>query len=96
MRDEFRAGAPLDIGGIADFLYVGTPPAGLELPRGTVAGGPEALAEYLRTFADAGVGQVQVRFPSRDRRRAVRPDRRLRRPGRPPGRPLTRWPDPLA
>jgi hypothetical protein len=30
-----------------------------------VAGPPEVLAEYLRTFADAGVGQVQVRFPSR-------------------------------
>jgi hypothetical protein len=42
MRDEFRPGTPLDIGGIADFLYVGTPPPALELPRGTVAGAPEA------------------------------------------------------
>jgi probable F420-dependent oxidoreductase len=66
MRDEFRHGAPLDLGGIADFLYVGTAPAALELPRGTVSGRPEALAEYLRAFPAAGVGQVQVRFPSRD------------------------------
>jgi probable F420-dependent oxidoreductase len=65
MRDEYRNGAPLDIGGIADCLYVGTPPAGLELPKGTVAGPPEQVAEYLRPFAEAGVGQVQVRFPSR-------------------------------
>jgi probable F420-dependent oxidoreductase len=65
MRDEFRGGAPLDIGGIAEFLYVGTPPAGLELPHGTVAGSPDQVAEYLRPFKAAGVGQVQVRFPSR-------------------------------
>ena len=65
MRQEFRGGAPLDIGGIAEFLYVGTPPAGLELPKGTVAGSPDQVAEYLRPFKAAGVGQVQVRFPSR-------------------------------
>jgi hypothetical protein len=65
MREEFRGGAPLDIGGISDFLYVGTPPDGLELPKGTVAGPGEKLAEYLRPFSEAGVGQVQVRFPSR-------------------------------
>ena len=65
LRDEYRAGAPLDIGGISDFLHVGSPPAGLDLPRGTIAGTPEHIAEYLRPFADAGVGQVQVRFPAR-------------------------------
>jgi probable F420-dependent oxidoreductase len=65
MREEYRDGAPLDIGGIADFIYVGSPPAGVELPKGTVSGEPEKIAAYLRTFADAGVGQVQVRFPSR-------------------------------
>ena len=65
LRDEFRDGAPLDIGGISDSLYVGTPPSGLELPKGTVAGSPEQLGEYLRPFSAAGVGQVQVRFPSR-------------------------------
>ncbi len=64
LRDEHRPGAPIDVGGISDFLFVG-PPAGLDLPKGTVSGPPEQVAEYLRTFADAGVGQVQVRFPSR-------------------------------
>ncbi len=65
LREEHRDGAPLDIGGLAEFLYVGTPPSGLDLPKGTVAGRPGQVAEYLRPFADAGVGQVQVRFPSR-------------------------------
>ncbi len=65
LRDEHRGGAPIDVGGIADFLYVGSPPSGLELPRGTVAGPGERVAEYLRTFTDAGVGQVQIRFPAR-------------------------------
>ncbi len=65
MREEYRAGAPLDIGGISNALHVGTPPAGLKLPPGTVAGPGEQVAEYLRPFRDAGVGQVQVRFPSR-------------------------------
>jgi probable F420-dependent oxidoreductase len=65
LRQEYRDGAPLDIGGIASAMYVGDPPAGFELPQGTLAGSPERLAEYLQTFADAGVGQVQVRFPSR-------------------------------
>ena len=66
LRAEYRDGAPLDIGGIADFLYVGTPPAGLELPPGDgAADRPEQVAEYLRPFAEAGVGQVQVRFPAR-------------------------------
>jgi hypothetical protein len=65
MREEYRGGAPLDIGGISDFLHVGAPPAGVELPPGTVAGPPEQVAEYLRRFAEAGVGQIQVRFPSR-------------------------------
>jgi probable F420-dependent oxidoreductase len=65
MREEYRGGAPLDIGGLTDFLYVGTPPNGLELPPATVSGSAEELASHLRLFAQAEVGQVQVRFPSR-------------------------------
>jgi probable F420-dependent oxidoreductase len=65
MREEYRGGAPLDIGAIAAPCYVGTPSGAFELPPGTVAGRPEQIAEYLRPFTAAGVGQVQVRFPSR-------------------------------
>ncbi|MGA2837366.1 MAG: TIGR03619 family F420-dependent LLM class oxidoreductase [Acidimicrobiales bacterium] len=64
LRAEFRDGAPLDIGAISYPLYLGTPPVGNELPPGTVQGSPDQLATYLRPFADAGVGQVQVRFPA--------------------------------
>jgi probable F420-dependent oxidoreductase len=65
LRRQYRDGAPLDVGGLTDFLYVGTPPSGFELPPGTVAGPPDEVAAHLRPFAEAGVGQVQVRFPSR-------------------------------
>lgn len=65
LRGELRHDAPIDIGGISEFLYVGTPPRGLDLPRSTISGPAEQLAEALRPFADAGVGQVQVRFPAR-------------------------------
>ena len=64
MREEFRDGAPLDIGGISAALHVGAQAAGSELPPGTVSGSPEQVAEYLRPFRDAGVGQIQVRFPA--------------------------------
>jgi alkanesulfonate monooxygenase SsuD/methylene tetrahydromethanopterin reductase-like flavin-dependent oxidoreductase (luciferase family) len=65
LRDELRDGAPIDIGGLSVPLYVGAPPAGFELPRSTVSGPAEQVAEALRPFAEAGVGQVQVRFPAR-------------------------------
>lgn len=65
LRDEYRPGAPLDMGGLSEALYVGTPPAGLELPSHTISGPPEQIANSLRRFTHAGVGQVQVRFPSR-------------------------------
>ena len=65
MRDDFRNGAPLDIGAIALPFHVGTPAAGFELPPGTLAGPAEQIAEYLEPFRAAGVGQVQVRFPTR-------------------------------
>ena len=64
LREEYRDGAPLDIGGIADFLHVGSPPATAELPPGTVSGPPEALAEYLTAVRRRRRGQVQVRFPA--------------------------------
>ena len=65
LREELRDGAPLDVGGLSDSLYVGTPPSGFELPPRTTTGSAETVAASLRPFAEAGVGQVQVRFPAR-------------------------------
>ena len=64
LRAEYRDGAPLDIGSISYPLYLGTPPADHVLPPGTVQGTPGKLAEYLAPYREAGVGQVQVRFPA--------------------------------
>jgi len=64
LRAEYRADAPLDLGSISYPLYLGDPPAGHDLPPGTVRGTPEELAEYLRPYREAGIGQVQVRFPA--------------------------------
>lgn len=65
LRDELRGGAPIDVGGLAEFLYVGTPPEELVLPPNTQSGPADKVAAYVQTFVDAGVGQVQVRFPAR-------------------------------
>ena len=58
LREEYRPGAPLDVGGIAEFLHVGPTPAGVELPRGTVHGGADRIAEalppLLRAVRDEG------------------------------------------
>ena len=65
MREEYRPGAPLDIGAIAAPFHVGRPTDGADLPPGTVSGTAEQIAEYLQPYREAGVGQVQVRFPTR-------------------------------
>lgn len=65
LRQEHRDGAPMDIGGLTGFVHVGEPPAALEVAPDTISGSPERIAEHLRRYAQAGVGQVQVRFPSR-------------------------------
>ncbi len=65
MREEYRPGAPLDIGAIAAPFHIGAPAGGFDLPPGTVSGTAEQIAEYLQPYRDAGVGQVQVRFPTR-------------------------------
>jgi len=65
MREEYRPGAPLDVGAIAAPFHLGPQTAGSDLPAGTVTGTPEQIAEYLEPYSAAGVGQVQVRFPTR-------------------------------
>ena len=62
-REQVRPGDPIAIGALAGPLHVGE--ASWDLPRGTVSGSPEALAEHLGRWRQLGVSHVQLRFPSR-------------------------------
>ncbi|MFI6286037.1 LLM class F420-dependent oxidoreductase [Streptomyces sp. NPDC051018] len=65
LREEAGIEEPIEIGAIAEPLYVGEP--GWEVGRRTLTGKPEAIAESLRAYAAMGVHQIQVRFRSRSR-----------------------------
>jgi len=58
-----RADDPFVVGALSGPMYVGSP--SWEVGR-AVVGPPERLAEYLQGLVDVGVGQIQVRFRSRD------------------------------
>jgi probable F420-dependent oxidoreductase len=55
---------PIDVGAIAPFLYVGEPT--WDTGTHTLHGSTRRLADYLADYAQMGVGQVQVRFRSRN------------------------------
>lgn len=65
MRQELRNGAPLDIGTIAEPLYVtssdGQDP-GWEVPGNVLVGGPRQIAESLGELVAMGVNHLQIRF----------------------------------
>ncbi len=63
LRQELRAGVPIEIGGLAGVFYVGKPDH--ELPRGTIVGSPELIAENLAELIDMGVSHLQMRFVNR-------------------------------
>ncbi|MGH9028917.1 MAG: TIGR03619 family F420-dependent LLM class oxidoreductase [Acidimicrobiales bacterium] len=63
MRRELRGDAPIAIGALGGVFHVGSP--SFELPRGTVHGEPERLAENISELVEMGVSHVHVRFPSR-------------------------------
>lgn len=65
MREALRNGASLDIGTIAEPLYVtagndGNP--GWDVPEYVMVGGPEQIAESLRELVAMGVNHLQIRF----------------------------------
>jgi probable F420-dependent oxidoreductase len=67
-REERRGGAPIDIGTIAEPLYLQSDSAGdkgWDLPRYVIRGGAEQLAESLRQLIAMGVNHLQVRFMAR-------------------------------
>jgi probable F420-dependent oxidoreductase len=61
-RARTRGDDPIVIGALTGGLYVGDP--GWDTGR-CLKGPPERIAEHLRSLADLGVDQIQVRFPSR-------------------------------
>jgi len=63
LRQELRHGAPIAIGALAGIFHVGEP--SWELPRGTVTGSPEKIAEDLAEVIALGASHLQLRFPSR-------------------------------
>ncbi|MYT31067.1 MULTISPECIES: TIGR03619 family F420-dependent LLM class oxidoreductase [unclassified Streptomyces] len=69
MREEAGIAEPIEIGAIAEPVYVGEP--GWDVGRRTLVGAPERIAASLREYGAMGVRQIQVRFRSRDRSELV-------------------------
>ncbi len=63
LRQQLRDGAPIAIGALPGTFHVGQP--SWELPRGTVSGSPDKIAEDLSEVVALGVSHLQLRFPSR-------------------------------
>jgi probable F420-dependent oxidoreductase len=62
-RDRVRPGQPLDIGVIAETIYVGEPE--WEVSKWVLKGSPEAIAESLNEYGAMGVSHLQIRFAAR-------------------------------
>lgn len=63
LRERFRGGKRIEIGALAGVFHVGEP--SWDLPRGTVSGSAQKIAENLSELSDMGVSHMQLRFPSR-------------------------------
>lgn len=61
--DKVRPGAEPEIGVITERIHVGDP--GWEVPKGTITGSPERVAESLNEYGAMGVSHLQVGFQSR-------------------------------
>jgi probable F420-dependent oxidoreductase len=62
-RDRVRPGQPLDIGVIAETIYVGEPE--WDVPKWVLKGSPEAIAASLNEYGAMGVSHLQIRFAAR-------------------------------
>ncbi|MFJ9615614.1 TIGR03619 family F420-dependent LLM class oxidoreductase [Streptomyces noursei] len=68
-REAAGIAEPIEIGAIAEPVYVGEP--GWDVGRRTLVGAPERIAASLREYGAMGVRQIQVRFRSRGRSELV-------------------------
>ena len=60
-----RGGAPIDIGTIAEPIYLTSGGSGWDLPGWVLSGGGEEVAASLRELVAMGVNHLQVRFMAR-------------------------------
>jgi alkanesulfonate monooxygenase SsuD/methylene tetrahydromethanopterin reductase-like flavin-dependent oxidoreductase (luciferase family) len=65
LRDELRGGAPIDIGTIAEPLYLTSGGSGADLPGYVLQGTADQVAESLLELVGMGVNHLQVRFVAR-------------------------------
>ncbi len=65
LREELRGGAPIDIGTIAEPLYLTSGGAGADLPGYVLQGTADQVAESLLELVGMGVNHLQVRFVAR-------------------------------
>jgi probable F420-dependent oxidoreductase len=62
-RDAVRPGEPVDIGMITEHIHVGE--AGWDVPKYTLSGAPDRIAESLNEYGAMGISHLQLRFASR-------------------------------
>jgi probable F420-dependent oxidoreductase len=65
LREEYRGGAPLDIGTIVEPIYLAQGRSDWDLPGYVLQGGADQVASSLRELAAMGVNHLQVRFMAR-------------------------------
>jgi alkanesulfonate monooxygenase SsuD/methylene tetrahydromethanopterin reductase-like flavin-dependent oxidoreductase (luciferase family) len=65
LRDELRAGAPIDIGTIVEPIHLTRGTSDWKLPGYVLQGGAEEIASSLRELVAMGVNHLQVRFMAR-------------------------------
>lgn len=65
LRDRLRPGAPIDIGTIAEPIYLRSGGSGWDLPSWALSGPAELVADSLRELVAMGVNHLQVRFMAR-------------------------------
>ena len=65
LREEYRPGAPIDIGTIVEPIYLSSSGSGWDLPNWVLGGPAEQIAESLRELVEMGVNHLQVRFMAR-------------------------------
>jgi probable F420-dependent oxidoreductase len=62
-RERSRPGDPIDIGMITEHIYVGA--ADWDVPKYTLSGEPDRIAESLNEYGAMGISHLQLRFGSR-------------------------------